>query len=69
MKLTLFLLLTPIFLTPINLIALKYFVLDMEFDNKEEYRIIFWKGNLDDDNMSLFLHSKTGEYDYLDYHR
>lgn len=44
-------------------------ITDMEFDNKEEYRIIFWKGNLDDDNMNLFHRSKNGEYENLDFHR
>uniref|UniRef100_A0A6P7FQL4 NACHT and WD repeat domain-containing protein 2 n=1 Tax=Diabrotica virgifera virgifera TaxID=50390 RepID=A0A6P7FQL4_DIAVI len=42
-------------------------ILHMEFDNKEEYRIIFWKDNLDDDRMSLFLHSE-GDFEYLEFH-
>lgn len=41
----------------------------MEFDNKEEYRIIFWKGTLEDDNMTLLSHDKSGDYEYLDFHR
>ncbi|XP_072379032.1 NACHT and WD repeat domain-containing protein 2 isoform X1 [Diabrotica undecimpunctata] len=42
-------------------------ILHMEFDNKEEYRIIFWKDNLDDDRMSLFLHSEE-DFEYLEFH-
>ncbi|CAH1118502.1 unnamed protein product [Phaedon cochleariae] len=43
-------------------------ILNMEYDNKAEYRIIFWKGNLDDDRMTLSLHTKEGDYEYLEYH-
>lgn len=41
----------------------------MEFDNKSQYRIIFWRGNLDDDRMILFLHTNEGDYEYLNLHR
>ncbi|KAJ8916564.1 hypothetical protein NQ315_000208 [Exocentrus adspersus] len=43
-------------------------ILHMEFDNRSEYRIIFWRGNLDDDRMMLNLHTKEGDYEYLNYH-
>lgn len=41
----------------------------MEFDNKDEYRIIFWKGNLEDTRMSLFARTVDGDYKYLEFHR
>ncbi|XP_057664227.1 NACHT and WD repeat domain-containing protein 2 [Diorhabda carinulata] len=42
-------------------------ILHMEFDNKEEYRILFWKGDLEDERMSLLLHSKE-YYECLEFH-
>lgn len=56
----------------VNIIICNYIQgisLDMEFDNREEYRIVFWKGSLDNDNMTLFLRDKNGDYEYLHYHR
>ncbi|KAJ8954195.1 hypothetical protein NQ318_005790 [Aromia moschata] len=43
-------------------------ILIMEFDSVEQYRIIFWKGDLDDDRMLLYLHSKDGVFESLEYH-
>lgn len=37
----------------------KFFVA-MEFDNKEEYRIIFWKNNLEDEKMLFLYHNNEG---------
>lgn len=41
----------------------------MEFENKDDYRIIFWKGNLENDKMLLRYHSLGGDYQSFEYHR
>nr|CAI5835187.1 unnamed protein product [Callosobruchus analis] len=43
-------------------------ILYMELDNKTQYRIIFWKGTLDDENMRLLLVTEDGSYKCLEYH-
>ncbi|XP_049825029.1 NACHT and WD repeat domain-containing protein 2 [Aethina tumida] len=35
-------------------------ILSMEFDNKEEYRIIFWKNSLEDEKMLFLYHNNAG---------
>lgn len=40
----------------------------MEFDNPTDYRIIYWKGTLDDDKMLLSLKTEDVEFDAFEYH-
>lgn len=41
----------------------------MEWDNKTECRLIFWKNTLDDTRMKLLYKAKEGDYTMLDFHR
>ncbi|XP_066257781.1 NACHT and WD repeat domain-containing protein 2 [Euwallacea similis] len=43
-------------------------ILMMEWDNKSEYRIVFWKSTLEDDRMKIYFKSKDGEYKILEFH-
>ncbi|KAJ8982590.1 hypothetical protein NQ317_005062 [Molorchus minor] len=43
-------------------------ILHMEFDSTEEYRVIFWKGNIDDDRMLLYVTTKNGVFENFEYH-
>ncbi|CAH0549743.1 unnamed protein product [Brassicogethes aeneus] len=43
-------------------------ILLMEFDSKEEYRIIFWKNSLEDENLKFLYHSINGDFKILDLH-
>lgn len=40
----------------------------MEFDHVDQYRIIFWKGNIDDDKMMLKYCTAAFEYETFKYH-
>ncbi|KAK9887312.1 hypothetical protein WA026_021621 [Henosepilachna vigintioctopunctata] len=43
-------------------------ILNMEFDNKNTYRTIYWKGDLDDDRMLLISTENDREYEQLEFH-
>ncbi|KAH0810500.1 hypothetical protein GEV33_012289 [Tenebrio molitor] len=43
-------------------------ILQMEFENPTHYRIIFWKGNLDDDRMLLHLKVEDDEFEPFEFH-
>lgn len=40
----------------------------MEFESPIHYRIIFWKGNLDDDRMLLHLKVEDDEFEPFEFH-
>lgn len=41
----------------------------MEFSSVTEYRIVFWKGDLDDDQMILHSYKDNTSMEPLHYHR
>ncbi|XP_068899926.1 NACHT and WD repeat domain-containing protein 2 isoform X2 [Tenebrio molitor] len=43
-------------------------ILQMEFESPTHYRIIFWKGNLDDDRMLLHLKVEDDEFEPFEFH-
>ncbi|KAH1018594.1 hypothetical protein HUJ05_006333 [Dendroctonus ponderosae] len=43
-------------------------ILMIEWDNKAECRLIFWKDNLDDARMKLLYKAEEGDYAMLDFH-
>ncbi|XP_064214500.1 NACHT and WD repeat domain-containing protein 2 isoform X2 [Tribolium castaneum] len=43
-------------------------ILSMEFDNPTDYRIIYWKGTLDDDRMQLHLTTEGTKFEPFEYH-
>lgn len=54
----------------LNLLNTKKCVLVMEFDTADDYRIVYWKENMDNKNMRLHLHTENEkDYAYLDFHR
>lgn len=40
----------------------------MDFDRKDEYRVIFWRGDLEDDRMLLAYTQGNSDYERLEFH-
>ncbi|XP_030746594.1 NACHT and WD repeat domain-containing protein 2 [Sitophilus oryzae] len=54
------------FVSPMKLEA--WPILTMEFDNSSDYRIIFWRNNLDDTQMKLFEKNEKQVFEIFDFH-
>lgn len=46
-----------------------YFRVAVEHTNLDEYRIVFWSGNIEDTNMLLHTYRKKRSLDPLYFHR